>query len=169
MKKDNLVQNIKILKLYLILFYLFVLSILIITGYTFSKYKSETIKTISGDIAKPILIVQKEDIKQINANSNQDNYEYNFSILNYDNNQYSEVALAYRIVVEVDNDNPVSYKVYDESGNEIEFHNNKSNLFLLDNTSQIKQSYKLVVSRIETPLKAGNITINIEGSQVING
>ena len=63
MKKDNLVQNIKILKLYLILFYLFVLSILIITGYTFSKYKSETIKTITGNIAKPILIVQKEDIK----------------------------------------------------------------------------------------------------------
>ena len=79
------------------------------------------------------------------------------------------MALAYRIVVEVDNDNPVSYKVYDENGNEIEFHDNKSNLFLLDNNSQIKQSYKLVVSKTESPLKPGNITINIEGSQVING
>lgn len=168
MKKDNL-QSIKILKLYLILFYLFILSILLVTGYTFSKYKTETMKTVSGNIAKPILIVQKEDIKQININSNQDNYEYNFSVMNYDNNQYTDVALAYRIVIEVDNENPVSYKVYNEAGNEIEFHNNKSDLFLLNNNSQIKQSYKLVVSKAEAPLKAGNIIVNIEGSQIING
>lgn len=160
--------NVKILSFYLILFYFFVLIILLVSGFSYSKYKSEQKQLISGSVAKPIFIIQKDDTKIINTNSNLENYEYNFSIMNYDNNICSDVAIAYQIVVDVDNSNLI-YKLFDEKGNEVVFSNNKSPIFVLDNYINTKQSYRMVISKSSNEIKAGEIKINVEGNQIING
>ena len=161
-------NKLRILNYNLFLFYLFILTILLFSGYSYSKYKSEQIEVISGNIAKPIFIVQRENPKEISINSNFDSYEYHFSIMNYDSNKCSDVALAYKIVVDVGN-NLISYKVFDDANNEVPFNNDKSKTFILDNHIQSKHSYKLIISKLDGQVKAGDIKINIEGNQIING
>ena len=65
MKINKKTQSIKILKFYLILFYLFILTILLFTGYSYSKYKILKYGNITGNVAKPIFIIEKEKGKEI--------------------------------------------------------------------------------------------------------
>ena len=165
MKKNS----VKILTFYLLLFYLFILIILLISGFSYSKYKTEHTKVISGGVAKPIFIIQKDDTKVIDNNSNLNNYEYSFSIQNYENDICSDVSIAYQIVIDVGDANSFAYKLLDENGKEVELSNNKSSTFILDNHIKTKQSYKLVISKIGKEIKSGKIKINVEGNQILNG
>ena len=162
-------NSVKILTFYLLLFYLFILIILLISGFSYSKYKTEQTKVISGGVAKPIFIIQKDDTKVIDSTYNLNNYEYNFSIKNYENDICSDVSIAYQIVVDVGDANSFAYKLLDENGKEVELSNNKSSTFILDNHIKTKQSYKLVISKQGEEFETGRIKINVEGNQILNG
>ena len=167
MKINKKTQSIKILKFYLILFYLFILTILLFTGYSYSKYKILKYGNITGNVAKPIFIIEKEDTKIIEVGDASNNMEYNFSIKNYSNVSSTEVPISYRIII--DSDDGVLYKIFDSHGEEVVINDGKSPNFILDTTNPIKQSYKLVILNANSLNQLDDVKIYIEGKQIING
>lgn len=167
MKINKKTQSIKILKFYLVLFYLFILTILLFTGYSYSKYKILKYGNITGNVAKPIFIIEKEDTKIIEVGDASNNMEYNFSIKNYSDVSSTEVPISYRIII--DSDESVSYKIFDSYGKEVAINGCKSKDFVLDTINPTKQSYKLVILNAKSLNQLDDVKIYIEGKQIING
>lgn len=167
MKIDKKNHSIKILKFYLVLFYLFILTILLFTGYSYSKYKILKYGNITGKVAKPIFIIEKEDTKIIEVGDASNNMEYNFSIKNYSDLSSTEVPISYRIII--DSDESVSYKIFDSYGKEVAINGGKSKDFVLDTINPTKQSYKLVILNANSLNQLDDVKIYIEGKQIING
>lgn len=132
------------LKVITIITTIFIILLLLFTGYTFAKNIGDTIINTKGEIAEPIFIIENNPIIDITATENYGNYS--FKIKNYDDKgKLSEVDMQYYIEILSNLDETIGYKIY-ENEKEIKLENNKTNLLKILKDSKNEKSYRIEFS-----------------------
>ena len=111
-----------------------VVFIILIVNFSSAKYISIIDGSGEAEIAKPIFYVKSEEEKNVEFYKGMKEVSYSFEISNNIDGKRSEVDLDYVISIENQNENfPVEYSLYSESGEKIELLDNK--------TSKIEQKF----------------------------
>lgn len=161
----------KITKLLVLTYIVFMFSIILTNG--LSKYRTTYANKSTASIAKPIINVVTDTLTVENLHNEE--YEWDFSVTNYNNeNEINEVALAYKIQINMHDLANIEYKVYKISGQ------TKTELQLVDGTTQQEfqltsesmqeDKYCLVIKTadgVTSKSLESNIEINISATQKI--
>jgi hypothetical protein len=159
----------KIISKFYLLIFLIIFILGVVCNFTFSKY-SQVIDGAGGaSIAKPIIHIEKEDVKEMEIYKGCKQIEYNFSVSNFEGNDLTDVDFEYIISIEESNNNfPVQYSLLNDNNEEIKLENNKSEKILLTKEKETVHSYKLIAKwqDLQGELSAkDSIKINIEMNQ----
>ena len=123
--------------------------ILLKFNFTYSKYSSLNQVKSSTTVAKPIVVFNGAEKKNINS-LNLDKYSYNFSVENFNGDLISEVDLKYHIVFELSQKNaPVILNLYRKNGDseeKVEIENNKTKFEEVMKRENTKNDYRVEVS-----------------------
>ena len=124
-----------------------------------------------AEIAKPIIVLEKDEVLKTQINQNTFPLEYHFWIQNYREDDINEVDFEYSIELENSTENfPVSYDVFDcETNQQIEFMNGKSELLKLKKGEKEKREFKLIMQWQELNVELAEelqIKLKINVSQI---
>lgn len=140
-------KNKKELKIITYITILAIIIILFLTGYSIGKTISETYIQTNTEIAKPILnLITTEEIK-ITAENNIG--EYPFKILNYKENQISEVPINYTIEIIANTDESINYELY-KDGEKILLNNKKTEQIEINANEKEEHNYILKIKYDKT-------------------
>lgn len=129
------------LKVITVIITIFIIFLLLFTGYTFAKNIGDTIINAKSKIAEPILIIENNPSIDITATDNYGNYS--FKIKNYnDNGQLSDVDMQYYIEILSNLDETIEYKIY-ENEKEIKLKNNKTDFLKILKSSKSEKNYRI--------------------------
>ena len=167
-KKNNL-KNIT----YIII--LFIVSLLLLTGYSMGKSLNEILINYHAEIAEPILEVRSNPT--IDITDTETEGSYTFYVRNYDKNgKKSDADIQYLIeiqdTIDVKLKDTMSYELY-KNGQKIELQEQKTNLMYLSHQSLQEDTYILKIkynkdaSRYEKDM-LDKIQIKIHSQQVKN-
>lgn len=136
---------------------------------TFSMYKFTNAINVSGSIAKPIFVIEKDDtITKENVSESNLVNDYTFKVKNYNsNNEINEVELKYNFVIEDNNSEvDVTYKLYEVINgidNELNLNNNISDTFILGINNIQEKNYKLkLIANSGIDLENNDLSTNIK-------
>jgi hypothetical protein len=166
----------KNIKQYILKPYIFILGIAIMLGFicnfTFSKYHKAIYGAGGANIAKPVINIEKDEVKEFEMYKGGKEIEYDFSVSNFKNNILSEVDFEYIISIEETAENfPVQYSLLNDKNEEIKLDNNKTEKILLSKENETVHSYKLIAKwqDLEGELsEKDNVRINVEIIQLKN-
>ena len=127
---------------------IFLISLMIVylmINNTFSKYKIFIKQNGNASIAKPIIVIEKDNNINTEYSKKTGEILYFFKIKNYENENINEVEFLYNIeLIENNNEFPVEYILTDLSTNEIiTLENNKSKDFVIGINEKEEKSYML--------------------------
>ena len=139
MKKINNKRNNKI-SLIVIICCIF---ILFLSGYSIGKTISKNNIESTGEIAEPILILEKQQELQINNIENQGIYE--FTIKNYKNDgKITDIRMQYEIELLLEKNNNIDIKIFKDN-KEIQLKNNKTEKYYLNNKQKQEEHFRLEI------------------------
>ena len=146
----------------LIIILLFIIMMVLI-GYSVSKYKLLITENGTGIIAEPIIVFEKDDKINTEFNKKLGILEYNFKIKNYNEEKVNEVDFLYNIeILENNLDFPVEYKLINLTTNEeIEIIDNKTKEFFIGKAEKEEDIYKLEVKWLDKNLDVYSDTLQI--------
>ena len=134
--------------------------------YSFNSY-------VETQIAKAIIVLNKNEIIEKEVNKESFPIEYYFEIKNFDEkNNINEVDLKYKIIVESSKKNfPIKYRLVDLDNNtDIQLINNETQLMYLEKNQKDVRHFKLFVEWNDIDLELANETsINIKVEAVQGG
>lgn len=163
MKKINNKRNNKISLILIICCIL----ILFLSGYSIGKTISKNNIESTGEIAEPILILEKANELQINNINNQGIYE--FTIKNYKNDgKITDVKMQYEIELLLQKNNNIDIKIFKDN-KEIQLSNNRTEKYYLNNNQKQEEHYRLEIKcNGENDIKEiyDNIQIKVHSEQV---
>ena len=148
-------------KILLIIIITLVILLIILSGASLGKaiynvgIKSQT------EVAKPILLVEKDSEIIITESNNKE--EYRFKVKNYnENNEVSQVDLKYYIEILNDNiDESIHYKLY-KGETEIKLTDNKTDEMTFPRNLQTEEVYTLKIEYNSDENSIGDIIQNIQ-------
>ena len=99
------------------------------------------------EIAKPIVVLKKDEMIQSQINQNSFPMEYSFSICNYNENDVNEVDFEYTIEIENSNEKfPVKYQLFDcDNQKQISFDNGISEKMKIDKFEKQDRNFNLIM------------------------
>ena len=124
---------------------------LVLIRFSVSKYKSMINGNGRGNVAEPIIVLEKDTVINTEYNKKTGKLEYFFNIKNYNSEKINEVECFYNIEIIQDNTNfPIAYKLIDLSNNEvISLINNKTIDFLMGTSIKDEDKYKLEITWLD--------------------
>lgn len=140
-KNENTNKNTnKILTSFVIIF---IVILLLLSGYSMAKMINEKIIKTNAQIAQPMLIIENNPSVDITAKNNYG--EYTFKVKNYnEKNQITQADLKYYVEIISNNDNSISYEIYQED-NKINLTNNKTDYIHISKGQKIEREYKIKI------------------------
>lgn len=126
---------------------------------------------VGAEIAKPIIVLEKDEVLKTQIDQNTFPLEYHFWIQNYREDDINEVDFEYSIELENSTENfPVSYDLFDcETNQEIEFMDGKSEPLKLKKGEKEKREFKLIMQWQELNVELAEelqIKLKINVSQI---
>jgi hypothetical protein len=127
---------------------------IIISIITLSKYKSEVKGSDSATVATPCIYLDSSKVLEISLNPTAEAKEYVFSVSNSKDNSSSEVSMAYKIQIETMNNLPLDFELYTYDngvvGTDNLFENNGSITkdavkFEVSDNQTVTNTYKLII------------------------
>lgn len=149
---NNITQN-KDTKKVTISTIIFMILILFLAGCSLGKSITNVVLQSKAEVAKPVLEVKSDPKIDITAINNMG--EYKFNVVNYKDNEISQVDLRYYIEIKADIDDSVKFELYKDS-EEIKLENKCTQYMLLEKEKMKEDKYVLKI--IYT--KAENINTN---------
>ena len=152
----------------LVLFITILLNLILLPNkkYSFNSY-------VETQIAKAIIVFNKNEIIEKEVNKQSFPIEYYFEIKNFDEkNNINEVDLEYKIIIESSKKNfPIKYRLVDLDNNtDIQLINNETQLMYLEKNQKDVRHFKLFVEWNDIDLELANETsINIKVEAVQGG
>lgn len=133
-----------------------------------SKYDYVANGNAQTEIAKAILVLEKDEITTQQIDENSFPLEYNFVIHNYEGEKINEVDFEYSIEIDASTDDfPISYFLFDcDNNTEIELLEGKTNPISLKKSEKESRKFKLYMQWRELD---GDLAENIELRLKING
>ena len=93
---------------------------LVLIRFSVSKYKTMITGNGRGNVAEPIIVLEKDTVINTEYNKKTGTLEYFFNIKNYNSEKINEVECFYNIEIIQDNTNfPIAYKLIDLSNNSV--------------------------------------------------
>lgn len=142
------------------------LIIIIVNLITLPKKKYSYDSRVESQIAKGIIVLEKDETLEETVNKNSFPLEYNFVIKNFDeNNNINEVDFDYKIRIENSADNfPIKYKLIDsDEAKELQLNSNETSILTLKKLEKEIRHFKLYVEWNDLDLElADNIEIKLK-------
>ena len=115
---------------------------------TFSKYKIFIEQNGNASIAKPIIVIEKDNNINTEYSKKTGEILYYFKIKNYENENINEVKFLYNIeLIENNSEFPIEYNLVDLSTNErVTLNNNKSKEFIIGIDEKEEKTYVLKIN-----------------------
>lgn len=155
-KKEN---KYRIITIFLVIF---MIIILLFTGYTMAKSIEEIIIRANTQISEPIFIIESNPSIDITAENNDD--IYTFKIKNYnEKNKITETDLNYYIEILSNLDDSIGIEVY-QNDNKINLKNNRSEYMKISKDKKEEVQYKIRITYDKN--KSNNINDIIEKIQI---
>lgn len=138
-------KNFKITTICLVIF---MVILLLFSGYCFAKIIDETIIKANTGVAEPILIIENNPSIDITATQNYG--IYTFKVKNYNsNNKITEVDLKYYIEILANVDDTINFKLY-ENEKEINLNNQKTEYINISKNKKEEREYKIEIEYDKT-------------------
>lgn len=126
---------------------IFIIILILLSGYSSAKYIYEYLIKSNNEIAKPILVVENDTCTEINSPNKSG--IYNFKIKNYDESQkITDVNLQYKIEIKAKTED-LNFKLY-ENNKEIKLIDNITEYISISNKERQDKNYRLEISYDET-------------------
>lgn len=141
------------------------LIVLCMNNIVLSKYNHDKDLQVNTKIAKPIIVVEKDEVIKTKVDQNSFPIEYNFSICNYNDTEVNEVDFSYTIEIENSVENfPVSYVLMDcDKNEEIKLTDGKSEPISISKSTKEIKNFKLYLQWREMDVDlADNVQINLK-------
>lgn len=158
LKNKNKKGNIKLVTISSILF---LIIILILTGNAIGKSISDVFINANAQVATPIFAVKTNpeiDILKLN-----DTAEYQFEVVNYENDQITDVEFSYTIEIISNFDEYVDFTLF-RNGIELNLENNKTKQIDMAKAKLTEHKYTLKITYDES--KINSITEIIDNIQI---
>lgn len=134
-------KNSRLLTITLIIF---IIILLLLSGYSMAKTIEQFILKSTAEIAEPILIVENNPSIDITALNNTGTYT--FKIKNYnEHNQITQTDLKYYIEILSNTDNSIDIELY-QNENKIELINNKTEYIEISKDKKEEREYKIKIT-----------------------
>ena len=118
--------------------------LLFFSGYSMGKAYLNTDIKVTGEIAKPILVVENNPVVQMDGR-NEKEY-YNFKIKNTNKNgEVNEIDLEYSIEILTKTEETISFRLYKNDTEEVKLENNKTANIKLKKGENQEDNYKLEI------------------------
>lgn len=143
-QKEN--KHIKYNKKFSIISILIILLTILLfcSGYSLGKELSNVEINATGEIAKPILVVNNNEPIEINSESSKGYYD--FKIKNYnENDETTEVDIKYYIEILTNTTDEISFKIY-KNGQEINMENNKTQELYFSKDIKQEDNFRIEIS-----------------------
>lgn len=145
-----------------------IITIFLLSGYSFAKIIDQTIIKTNAEIAKPIFILEDSPIMDITTNQNIGTYS--FKIKNYDNkDRLTDVKLKYFIEIFPKLDKCVTLKIF-ENNEELQLENQKTDYISLSKDQKEEKEYKIEIKYDEKLVLTDileNIKLKVHSEQEI--
>lgn len=136
------------------MFIIFIIILLLFSGYSMAKVLEDVMVKGKAEIAEPILVVENNPSIDITAEKNYG--EYTFKIKNYDqNNLITQTDLKYYIEILSNSDSAVKFELY-QGENKIDLKDNKTEFIQISKDAKEEREYKIKIEydkNIDTSIK----------------
>lgn len=125
----------------------FIIILILLSGYSSAKYIYDYLIKANNEIAKPILVVENDSCIEINSPNKSG--IYNFKIKNYDKDKkITDVNLQYKIEIKAKTED-LNFKLY-ENNKEIKLIDNITEYISVSNKEKQDKNYRLEISYDES-------------------
>ncbi|MBP3597505.1 MAG: hypothetical protein J6J60_08980 [Clostridia bacterium] len=134
--------------------------LIIFSNYSYGKYFEKYILNYSTKIARPVFIVESDEMKEIQEFEDLEKEQYFFSIKNFDDTGVNQIKFSYYFELEGEQDE-IEYELINQTTNQvINFENGKTNRFNIGLEKEI-QEYCLSIDFSKSFIKE-NTKINLK-------